>query len=383
MRRSFLFLFLILFLGSRSYGQSDPVPADTTLLVEYAFIPALSFNSDFGLIFGGLINRYDYSKGYQPYSAFTGVNALISTEGLFLANLNNDFPNFLGKNIRLTHFLSVSQFLDDNFFGIAQNDKLFPSFEDDPELYTFNSFSIRSELQFRKAMQYYEGTNRLEFLFTNIFNYETPFDTDVDMLISQVSPLGFTGGSTNLLLAGFILERRDDEIRPTKGTFTKVMTGPSIKNLGSKYNLYQSWVEQRSYVTVNFPFEMTFANRLIWSHSNGDTPYWALPRLGGENNLRGFPDKRFMNENYIVINTEVRKWLGRLPFIGTEWGGAFFLDAGRSFSNDEFDDLFSDIHVAAGFSGLLSLFTEDFFLRGDFGFSKEGTGVYIGIGFLF
>ncbi len=379
---STLFFVFSILLAADAFAQSPAAP-DTTLLTEYAFIPAASYNTDFGFLAGGLISRYDYSKGVQPYTSLINLNALISSEGLFQLNLNIDVPQAFERNLRFTHFFAVSRFFEDNYFGIARNEELNPSFNDNPELYTFNSFSVSSELQLRFPLKYYSSINRLEFIYTNLFEYNTPFDNADDRLISQQQPEGFNGGITNLMLAGLILERRDDEIRPTRGTFTKITTGGAAAGLVSDYSLYQNSFEHRSYFTFHWPLTVTFANRIWFRNSSGDAPYWILPRMGGDQTLRGFPDKRFINENYLLINTELRSWLGRFPILKTEFGGAFFLDAGRSFGNEDFDQLTEDILLTGGLSGFMSLFTEDFFLRGDLGFSREGYGIYVGVGFLF
>jgi hypothetical protein len=377
-----LFFYFAAFCSQSVYAQ-NPAPPDTTLLTEYAFIPAASYNTDFGFIFGGLVSRYDYSKGILPYTSLINLNSVISTEGLFQLNLNIDLPKAFDRNLRLTHFLEISRFFEDNYFGIARNEELNPSFEDNPDLYTFNSFRVSSELQVRLPIRYYTDINRLEFIYTNLVEYQTPFENDADRLISLQRPTGFEGGLTNLMLVGLILERRDDEIRMTKGTFTKITSGGAVDGLLSDYTLMQHAIEHRSYFTFHWPLTVTFANRIWFRNSSGDDPYWILPRMGGELTLRGFPDKRFINENFLLINTELRSWLGTFPILETEFGGAFFMDAGRSFSNNEFDSITEDILITGGISGFMSLFTEDFFLRGDLGLSREGFGIYVGVGFLF
>lgn len=364
-------------------AQTTPLPADTVKLVEYAFVPAISFNSDIGLIVGGQGNRYDYSSGFRPYTSFLNSTAVVSTRGLFFFEVKYDKPQNFGKNIRTTFAFSIGRFFDDNFFGVANNAEIVPPPANNPDIYNFRSFTTDFLLDVRFRLKKYTGNRRLEFLASSDLVYETPFDNPPNRLISQAAPRGINGGVSHLLSAGAILERRDDEIRPTRGTFTRFNYGFAAKPIGSSFNFTSGRLDNRFYFPISNSPSITFANRLLFQQTSGSVPYWRLSALGGQDRLRGFPVRRFLDNNYIALNTEIRAWLGRMPIINTEYGFVLFSDSGRTFNNDQFDEILSDYKTTVGLGFIMSLFTPDFFIRWDLAYSEEEIGFYIGTGFLF
>ena len=214
MKRDFSKLFhlsaLLLACTFNAHAQTQPQPADTTKLVEYAVIPAISFNSDLGLLFGGQGNRYDYSSGQRPYTTFINSTAVISTRGLFFFEIKYDKPKSFGGNVRTTFETSIGRFFDDNFFGIGNNEKLTSPPDDNPDLYNFRSFTADYTLDFRFLLRRYRGNNRLEFITRSNLVYETPFDNPAERQISVDAPIGIDGGVSHVLSAGFVLDRRND-----------------------------------------------------------------------------------------------------------------------------------------------------------------------------
>lgn len=383
-RTLFLTCVLGIFLSLKCHAQPlVSQSADTTKLVEYAVLPALSFNSDLGLLGGGLLDRYNYSTGVEPYTSYTSLTLITSTEGLFLGSLTYDKPDFFKKDWRLTTEFSVGRFLDDNFFGIDNNSELQDAPDNNPDLYAFRSFTVASEIKLRFPLFYTRDQRPVQGLIKNEFTYETPFDNGINRLITQQQPLGTDGGYSNLISVGIIAERRDDEIRPSSGSFLKATYGIALEPIASEFSFRQSLVEYRKFFKILDAPNTTFANRFMFRHTNGDVPYWALSSLGGQEKLRGYSSRRFLNDNYYLYTAEIRSWLGKFPVLNKDFGGTLFVDVGESFTNSEFNELGDDIKVTFGIGGMMSFFTDDFFIRGDIGFSEEEIGVYVGTGFLF
>jgi hypothetical protein len=59
------------------------------------------------------------------------------------------------------------------------------------------------------------------------------------------------------------------------------------------------------------------------------------------------------------------------------------VDGGRVFNNENWDSLLIDHKFALGLGGVMSIFTPDFIMKAEIGFSEDGTGVYLGTGYSF
>ena len=82
-------------------------------------------------------------------------------------------------------------------------------------------------------------------------------------------------------------------------------------------------------------------------------------------------------------NFELRTWLWESWDQIIRIGGQLFVDTGRILDNEGISKITQDLHVSYGFGGAMSLFTPDFFIRGDVGFSQEMRRVYISVGYAF
>lgn len=377
------FAFLLLFSGNIR-AQTPPISASDTLdLVRFAYFPAASFNSDLGFIGGFVFNRFDMSTRQSPYTNFTAVNFAASTEGLFLVSIEYDQPNFRKPRHRGSVTLDIARFTNDNFFGIGRQAELDTSPSDNPNLFEFKNFKAVFEAKYRFPIVHTANNRMIEGMAKLEFNYETPFDNSASRFISQQPPRGADGGFTNLLSAGIIIERRDHELRPTKGTFLSVVSGVSIEPLITEYTFTSSRLDFRFYHPIFGNDRLVFANMISAKTVTGNAPYWMLSDLGGSENLRGYDSRRFLDDSYIATNTELRAWVMHFRPLGARLGLNGFFDSGRTFSNDKFDKALKNLKHTFGFGGIMSIFTPDFIIRADVGFADEGTGVYISTGYLF
>ena len=99
--------------------------------------------------------------------------------------------------------------------------------------------------------------------------------------------------------------------------------------------------------------------------------------------MRGYMFRRYVSDNALSYTLELRSWLFKLPFKNIELGGTAFMDAGRVFSNQNWRNMLSNHKVTLGLGGVMSIFTPDFILKYEMGFSEEGTGILLGSGFSF
>lgn len=378
-RGFFTLLFIILFHIS-VFGQSGDVTDST----KFAFLPALAYNSDLGFIGGGIGSLYHYRNDRWPFYSFTNISAIFSTRGIASFDITYDKPQFLNSNVRLTTRAYISRFLENTYFGIANYQKVTDTPANLPNYYTFQSFSWGYNATFRLPTIKNNTNKRLDILAILNFDYETPWGNGSDRFISVEQPIGITGGRTFQLGTGFIGENRDSEFNPTKGIYSEASIEIGNKMWGSTFNNIIFKYDLRHYLSFHLLKDVVFANRFSATHTSGDVPYWKLSYAGDNETLRGYSAKRFLDDNAVIFNNELRTWLFDFPSIDTKLGGTLFVDIGRTFRNGtSIKSLTNKLNYSFGFGGTASFFTPDFIIRGDVGFSDEGMGIYISTGYMF
>lgn len=371
---------LLLFFSTSVFSQNEPVITDS---IEVAFLPALSYSSDLGFVFGGLVHKYHYKKDNDPFYSFTQVAAIISTTGMLSGLIEHDKPYAFNSKNRFINRFYISRFLQDSYYGIGAYQTIDDSFNSNSTLYSFQSFSIGLDSRLRIPIQQNKSQS-LSILAILNFDYSTPIDNGPDRLITQEEPLGIDGGRTIQLGTGFIRENRDNEFRPTKGHYIESSIEIGQTWFGSSYNMLVFEADFRKYLSFFLFKEVTWANRFYTKNTSGEVPYWKLAYAGDDESLRGYPSNRFLDDNVILLNTELRTWLFSIDAVKGEFGGTLFFDAGRTYPGGEsFDNIFNDIKYSFGLGGTSSFFTPDFVLRADLGFSEEGTGIYFTAGYMF
>lgn len=387
---SFFFPLLILGLTSLStFAQAqapNTVPPDSIIAesVEYAFLPALAYNSDLGLVGGGIMSRYHFKKNEQPFHSYLIVNAIASTKGLISSSLFIDKPKIFDSDLRLTSDFYISRFLQNQYYGIGNYEKLADEPVDKPDYYYYKSFSTGLELVLRKPLLIRTKSSQLDIYGIANFDYRTPLGENAGRLISQEEPLGINGIRTAALGTGFIWENRNNEFAPTHGTYARSGIEVGQKLIGSSTNYFKFESEVRAYTSFTLLKKITFANRVSFNHSSGALPYWQLPEIGGETTMRGYPENRFRDDNALFLNSELRTWLLEFPDYDVRLGGTLFADIGKTYPNGtKFENVFKALKYSFGFGVNSSFFNKNFIFRGDIGFSDEGCGVYFTSGYMF
>ena len=376
-------LLLILMVGTSVFvrAQSNH-ESDST---EIAFLPAIAFNSDLGFIAGGITSIYKYKNGIRPFYSYINVAGVFSTKGLASFEIALDKPFVFGTAMRLTSSIYTARFLEDTYYGIANYQKIEQDPPDgNPNYYLFQTFSSGFNGTLRIPASINSKKQQLDVLAILNLDYETPWDNGTERLISIQQPTGYTGGRTFMIGSGIIWEARDSEFNPTRGSYLETsfemgnkLWGSSFNNLVVEHNMFH-------YLTFHLIKDITLAHRFYAKLTSGETPYWKLAYAGDEQTLRGYPSQRFLDDNVAILNTELRTWLVEFPSVDMKFGGNLFFDVGRTFPNGaSLDTITNDLKYTFGFSGTASFFTPDFIIRGDVGFSEEGTGVYITTGYMF
>lgn len=373
-------LFSILFLAVSGHASaqllSTEMGPDST---KNAFIPVFSYSSDIGFAGGAVFGHYDYRGNIRPFNKYIEASAIVSTKGYVKVNGLFEKTSSFGTNIRSKIKVDFDRLAQENFFGIG-NATTFEEEEWEDDYYFFKSVAVGGDYQARKPI-YQNSDSRFDLIAGFGLEYQIPYVLLENSVFSETTPNGSKGGVIGYLNAGFVWENRDSEFDPGRGNRAafELVFAPSWT---SEYALATYSLDLRQY--VRFLDLVTLAARIKGNHAAGDVPFWRLPTLGDDHTLRGYPLNRFKGSSSISYNLEMRTWVLRFPDYNIKLGGQLFTDFGRVFTRENaLGDFFKDYKQTYGVGGALSIFSPDFILRGDIGFSEDVSRIYIGVGYIF
>lgn len=348
--------------------------------VSNALVPAFGYSSSEGFIGGVVYNRYDYRGNARPFNNYLESSALISTKGFIKFEAKYEQMKSFGRNIRSMADIYFHRYPLDVFFGIGNNTTYSESRWENGYYYYK---SISSGLSYQLRIPVYNDTDsQLDIQAGFGTEYHIPYIKKQESSFARFLPNGHRGGWVNSLNTGLTWENRNSEFDPTEGNRAELELR-FAPGLISSYALATARLELRQYFQL-FNW-LTVANRVEARHGEGDLPYWEMPTLGDSHTLRGYPLNRFKGNSSLAYTLELRGWFFAFPDLyNLKLGGHLFTDTGRVFTDqDTIDDLLHGYKQTFGLGGAMSIFNKDFILRGEIGFSKKVSRVYIGVGYLF
>lgn len=409
-------------------------------------LPAITFDSDLGFQYGGLVNIFNYGDGsrYPAYNQSIYLEASKFTKGSTTLRFFYDSDQLL-SGLKLTADVSyltnqLSTFYGFNGYKAIYNENFMKK---ESESYISKFFYNYDEKLFRTKIDLFGniGETNIEWSTgVTYYNYsvaevdleklnsgknendkELPFES----LLTKYSRWGFIsnkeadGGYATYIKMGLAYDTRDRKALPTKGFWSEliVRTAPAFLSEGkthTKLSLYH-----RQYFTI-VPNNTFFAYRLNYQTSlfDGSTPYYLQPimgtsfltgsssnGLGGNKSLRGILRKRVVGDGYAMANIELRQIFLRFNkfkqnfYIGTN----LFFDCGlvtknislstSNLSNNEKEELTlyygkekESLHKSAGL-GLKLAMNQNFVVSFDYGKALDdrdgNSGFYMTMNYLF
>ena len=367
---------LTVFLSSNSVVSQSP---DS---VRYGFIPGFSYNSDNGINIYLELQRFVYHKEIQPFQSFGKYWFNYSGIGAYTLSLYHDEVRTFGTDKRSSFDLLTSQNYGNYFPGYTVDGGFSKERFDTTSFYQFDSFLLNIGVETRIPLSAIIDIRRTDIKIGLRVVHERPFDLISGSFMETNRPKGWEGSTYSFLEIGYLKENRDDEFSSKSGSLFSLGLKTSVPGISSSW-IGQIFSEFRAFKQFTNPGkipEIVFAQRFLVNHTIGDIPYWFAPSLGGAGSARGYIYRRFVGKGLVQSNTEIRTWLFKLPWLEARLGVSGFIDNGIVY-----DGAFRDYQRAStiGFGGFTSLFNKDFILKYEMGFSKEGTGVYVGSGFSF
>ena len=206
--------------------------------------------------------------------------------------------------------------------------------------------------------------------------------------------VGCGGGFDNVLRLALSFDTRDFEPDPNDGIYAELSSEIGTKALGSQYEYARVMLSVRGfYSPIPKIADLVIAVRGLYEVQSAGTPFFSqvwLPfiddnheGLGGLRTLRGYDQDRFVGPIIVLTNYELRWTFTRFRLLKQSFGlmAVPFLDMGRVFDNVQ-QTSFGDWKRAQGL-GFRIAWNEATILMADYGFSSEGTGLYLNFNHIF
>ncbi|TVQ93065.1 MAG: hypothetical protein EA393_02570 [Bacteroidetes bacterium] len=408
-------LLVLLFIGLHAISDTNsteekPVKTGWT----FGALPAVSYNTDLGFQYGGLVNFFYFGDGttYPKYRHSIYAEISRYTKGSGINRLFYD-SEFLIPNIRVTSDLSYFTEKALDFYGFNGYNAVFNADweNDEHELYVSRMF-YRHERQMFRFITDFQGTlsgrqlrwvagfgilrNNVDAVDIDALNDGRDEDDklpDVPGLYDKYVEWGLIGenerdgGWSNNIKLGIVYDTRDNEPNPMKGMWSEVVffAAPSFLGNGD-FGFSRISATHRQYFTLVDEI-LSFAYRLNYQGTiGGNVPFFMQPYqinsfsassntdgLGGSKTIRGVRRNRVVGDAMAYGNFEFRwKFLRTVIFNQNIYLALnAFSDMGMVLREIEFDR-----PDAIGEFPLDDVSIDDFFLT-----DKETLHVTFGGGF--
>jgi len=413
---------------------------------NYGILPAISFDSDLGLQYGGLVNVFDYGDGTRfpdyEHSMYIEVSRYTKGSGIYRFNYDSEC---LIKGIRLSFDLTYLPDQAYDFYGFnGYESVLNKSWEDEnSDQYRTRMFYKMQQnmFRFKTDLQGAIGSSSFRWLAgVNLLNFDIgSVDIDrlnkgkkaKDKLPSVEEQPGLyekyiewgllnskeaNGGFIPEIKGGLVFDTRDNRPNPMKGVWTEAVIAVIPEFLGAESSFSKISLTHRQYFTL-VEEDLSLAYRLAWQHTLwGDVPFYYQSQiitsimsgststgLGGQRSLRGIWRNRIVGDGMILGNIELR-WKAYHTHLFKQnfyLGINTFYDFGRSTSKigvknklpqitepvtDYFNFGAEKFHSSYGL-GLRIAMNRNFIFGCDYGRAIDAqdgdSGFYIGLNYLF
>lgn len=369
---------------------------------EWFALPALNFNSDEGFGYGALLDLYNYHGGRKPYRLMIRPLLAFSTKGKRDFTVVIDAPGVLPDGWRFDVFLGREQHLATPYYGIGNSTPKVEALTDPPDdyYYRYGRTQLRAALNVQRRIA---GPARflVGAAFADVETDATPFDSGTTLLRQErvvqqgvANPTDRTGRIASLR-GGMVLDTRDREVGPTKGSWVDLLVQRAQHSGNEQGGSYtRGTLSARNYTSLTS--RIVFAQRLVVQHTDGDVPFFDLATiqnssptvqmegLGGSSSMRGVEKNRFTARGIAFANLELRYRFKELRLLGKPayLVASAFADGGRVWSGDLFQGDAGKLHYSGG-GGLRLGLGPSFLVAFDVGKSSETTQIYIGLGYPF
>jgi len=428
MKQILLSFFLLCFFNTL-FGQDEVAKQGW----NFGALPAITFDTDLGFQYGGVINLFQYGDGsrYPSYDHSLYLEISRFTKGSGINRFYYDSDRLI-KGLQTSLDISFMSDKAYDFYGFNGYDAVVNDgwFDDEASDYRTRMFYKYDRKMFRfkvdllgklsgDNLKWTGGMNLLNFDIglVDIDKLNKNKDDD-DLLPSHDDESGLyqkyqewgiissdeaDGAFVPTFKGGLVYDTRDNRPNPMKGIWTEVVLVGSPEFLGGEQSFAKLSLIHRQYFTL-VPNDLSFVYRLAYQTTiGGDVPYYYQTQmitsvlkgansegLGGANSLRGIRRNRIVGDAYFLGNVEARWKFSRFQFKNNNFylGLNAFADFGRvtdgiDFKNksprapldvDGWDMYFAEgteeMHYSFGL-GFRVAMNQNFILRFDYGMAVD------------
>lgn len=326
---------------------------------DYLVFPQIGRSPETGFL-SGIYYLQLFKIGHDSTARTSNTETTISftQHRQFLAELNNTILFHKEKFIlRGTNsFSKYSEF----FWGVGSDSR-----REDRELVEFNTYQLVQRLTYSFGHHVFAG---LQYQYYQVSDVRSKKGG----LLDSLNFTGAHGSKTSGLGLLFLYDTRDNVINPTRGTYFDASNFVNAKLLGSNYEFNNFTVDTRRYLPLGRHQVLAFQGLL--NFNSGEIPFRQLAAMGGDIMMRGIYKGRYRDNNLLALQAEYRFQVWR--FIGMT-----LFASGAEVTHEISNFNYSNVKYSYGFAFRLMLIEHERINVGmDFGFSKNTTAVYIGLG---
>jgi hypothetical protein len=353
--------------------------------VHLGAIPISSFSTDAGYTAGVLAQRFDYGAGIEPGPGLRPFQSLLTLQVTYSTRGPRDawisYESFwdrtldpLGWRWSLDAYGMESTY--QRYYGLGPDSSRLSLLEREGFYFYDRSLFLLSG-SIRKRIPELGGLD-LQLGASQVATRSDPGARDDSQYRRDFGEAPLAQTYTQLSLRG-IWERRNSEFIPTRGSFASFsLSGaplPGWSRLDLDFRRYFEFLPERG---------LWLASQIRYTGVTDDTPLHEKARLGSLGTFRGVALNRYLSNHSASLRNELRSIWFKDTFFGLplKLGSGLYIDAGKV--SDTLEQIpQTPLRLSWGLALFSSYFTDDFLGSADFGFSPEGSSVYLRLGHAF
>lgn len=363
--RRILLLILVLVLAGKTMCQEDKehlFQTDTLRLnkrVQIVGLPVVFYTPETSFGGGGGLQLFfnNRKSTYNERVSNIFTTAIYTANKQFTLSIKPELYLYNGKMFLEGEF--IYKIFPNSFWGIGGNTP-----ETGLERYNMKTYSLRVALLNRIPPS-------LNFGFEYQYENHEMLDVKEGGLLDTALISGAEGAITSGLSFVLNFDDRDNVYSPVSGTYLIFKGGFSSRTFGASHAFNRYLIDLRRYFTLGG--KHTMAVQAYLQSAKGDVPFQSMSWLGGSDRNRGYFRGRYMDENYLLLQTEFRwRIMKRLNL-------NIFASLGQV--SEETRDIFQYPKFSGG-AGLRfqMLKSNPTLIRVDLGVNQYGdTGIYFGV----
>ena len=232
--------------------------------------------------------------------------------------------------------------------------------------YTMFGWGIRLEIQFKP---FFVPLTRSGWIYE--YRHDDVTDKQSNPLLKANHVTGSDGGVVSGAGYAAVEDTRDHLFFPNRGGLYSATLMIYSDMFGSDFNYNMLTIELRQYRALKPDHVLAF--QVYGQFAGGNTPFYQLPAVGGQNRMRGYFYGRYADQLFVTGQAEYRQYFWR------RLGFVIFAGAG-DVAPDWKTWKFRHLKFTAG-AGLRIKFNEaeKINLRVDLAVGRQSSGVYFGL----